>query len=193
METFQCPACDLKFRYPSELDDHIAGDHPRFEWRPRSTEGALFGASHRTSKRAPRYVAGYVPGTRPLSTKLLSSRSLVGISRNAEVTQAAELMDRKNIGALGVYTPDGTRLVGLITERDVTRSVARHEDPATTKVAQVMTPDPTVVMGSMSVDEAARLMVRSNVRHLVMRDQGRDKIVSLRDVLDPARWEESTG
>ena len=190
METFQCPACELRFRYPSELDDHMAGDHPTFAWKPRSTEGALFGATHRTSKRAPRYMSTYVPGTRRQAVRLVTTSSLVGVSQKAEVVRAAELMSKKGIGALGVYTPDQTRLVGLITERDVTAVVARRDDPEAT-VEQVMTPDPTVVMGPLTVDEAARLMARARVRHLIVRDGGRDRIVSLRDVVDPARWEES--
>lgn len=30
MDVFQCPECSLKFRYSSELDQHIALDHPDF-------------------------------------------------------------------------------------------------------------------------------------------------------------------
>lgn len=59
MDVFQCPECELRFRYSNELDDHLATDHPGFEREPRSVEGALVAASHRHRKAAPRYPSGY--------------------------------------------------------------------------------------------------------------------------------------
>ena len=36
MDVIQCPECALKFRYTSELDQHIALDHPGFSAEPPS-------------------------------------------------------------------------------------------------------------------------------------------------------------
>ena len=30
MDVFQCPVCALKFRYSSELDQHLSLEHPGF-------------------------------------------------------------------------------------------------------------------------------------------------------------------
>jgi uncharacterized C2H2 Zn-finger protein len=38
MEVLQCPVCDLRFRNESELDQHIAIDHPDFHARRKSIE-----------------------------------------------------------------------------------------------------------------------------------------------------------
>lgn len=49
METFQCPECELRFRFPKELEDHIALDHPDFHAEPKSVSAALMAASGRRS------------------------------------------------------------------------------------------------------------------------------------------------
>jgi len=59
VEVFECPVCDLKYHYPSELDDHIATEHPTFEWSPKTLEDSLLGTTHRHRDRTPRYPGAY--------------------------------------------------------------------------------------------------------------------------------------
>jgi Zinc finger, C2H2 type len=54
VEVFQCPECDLRFRFASELEQHMSFDHPEFEWTPKTIEDALMAAAHRR-RRAPHY------------------------------------------------------------------------------------------------------------------------------------------
>jgi uncharacterized C2H2 Zn-finger protein len=49
VDVFQCPHCELRFRNESELQQHIAFDHPDRETR-RSAEDDLMG-SHRHRHR----------------------------------------------------------------------------------------------------------------------------------------------
>src|SRR5919109_1458752 len=44
---FQCPKCQLKFRFPTELYNHLGSDHPSFHVRARTVEDDLLTASHR--------------------------------------------------------------------------------------------------------------------------------------------------
>ena len=57
MDVFQCPDCELKFRYASELMQHIEVDHPGFHIDPKSIEDALISASHR-HRHKPSYRGG---------------------------------------------------------------------------------------------------------------------------------------
>lgn len=41
MDVFQCPVCDLKFRYSSELDQHLKLEHPSFTAEEDDVEDAL--------------------------------------------------------------------------------------------------------------------------------------------------------
>jgi hypothetical protein len=52
---FQCSFCELRFRFASELDDHITRDHPKFTMRPKSLEDSLLAASHHKRHWRPRY------------------------------------------------------------------------------------------------------------------------------------------
>src|SRR5262249_3934640 len=62
------------------------------------------------------------------------------IAPDATIREAAEKMRHLDIGPLPVC--DGDRLVGLLTDRDITvRAVADGRDPVTTRVHEVMTPD----------------------------------------------------
>jgi CBS domain-containing protein len=114
----------------------------------------------------------------------LNTKSLVGIVWRADVASAAALMLSKNISALGVYSTDGHRLMGILTEHDVTRVVAENSDPATVRVADAMSRSPVTVEGSVTAPEAAKIMRRDHIRHLIVRVAGSDRIVSIRDLLD---------
>jgi hypothetical protein len=47
MDVYQCPECELKFRFGSELDSHIRDEHPDFHAEAKSVEDSLLSASHR--------------------------------------------------------------------------------------------------------------------------------------------------
>lgn len=112
----------------------------------------------------------------------LRTQSLVGIVWSANVANAARLMVKKNIGALGVYSSDGHDLLGVITERDVTRAVAEGLDPEETRVTEVMTDSPLIADGPITRIEAAELMHKGHVRHIIVQQDGSDRVVSIRDL-----------
>jgi CBS domain-containing protein len=105
------------------------------------------------------------------------------------IAHAADRMKKLDVGSLPVCG-DENRLVGMITDRDITtRATARSSDPAATSVADVMTPSVIYAFEDQSVQEAGRLMEDNQVRRLVVLD--RDKrlvgIVSLGDLALKAR------
>ena len=64
--------------------------------------------------------------------------NVVTVRPDATVREAAAMMDDLNVGALPVC--DGRRLVGIITDRDITvRATADGMRPDTTQVQAVMT------------------------------------------------------
>lgn len=44
---FQCPECELRFRFATELDHHLATDHPEFSVEFKSIEDAMLAAGHK--------------------------------------------------------------------------------------------------------------------------------------------------
>jgi CBS domain-containing protein len=96
--------------------------------------------------------------------------------------EAARRMDWMEIGALPVMLHD--RLVGIITERDITRALADNADPGTAPIARYMTPEPFTAGLDEDAHEVARRMLDLGIRHLpVVRDGDVVGIISARDLL----------
>jgi hypothetical protein len=47
VDVYQCPECPLKFRSPSELDQHLSLDHPEFKSKGKTPEDELLRETHR--------------------------------------------------------------------------------------------------------------------------------------------------
>jgi CBS domain-containing protein len=96
---------------------------------------------------------------------------------------AADRMSWHQVGALPVL--DGQRLVGIITERDLTAALAEDADPRITPVSDYMTPAPEVLRPDSELAEAAQLMLELGIRHLPVVRGGRlVGVLSIRDLLD---------
>jgi CBS domain-containing protein len=98
------------------------------------------------------------------------------------LVDAAGQMNWYQIGALPVY--EERRLIGIVTERDLTAALAEGADPATTRVAEYMTEQPVTVAPDDDLEVAARRMAEFGVRHLPVVDGNRlVGVLSMRDLL----------
>jgi CBS domain-containing protein len=105
------------------------------------------------------------------------------IAPGASIYEAAEKMSHLDIGPLPVC--DGERLVGMLTDRDITvRAVAAGRDPLTTQVREVMTPDVVYGFDDQEVHDAARLMEQYQIRRLPVLNRSKQLvgIVALGDL-----------
>jgi signal-transduction protein with cAMP-binding, CBS, and nucleotidyltransferase domain len=109
-------------------------------------------------------------------------RRLVTIEPGASIEEAARLMRAQDVSALVVGTPH--QRIALVTERDVTHSVADGRPPDA-EVGSIATPDPATIDVGATVMTAAVTMVELGVRHLVVVDDRRRAVglVSIRDVM----------
>jgi CBS domain-containing protein len=72
-----------------------------------------------------------------------------------------------------VVDPDGQRIVGVLTDRDITvRAVAEGVDPLTVSARSVCTPDPVMVAPDDPVEAAVALMRTHAVRRLPVVENG---------------------
>ena len=94
------------------------------------------------------------------------------IGKSASVVEAAQLMRAEHIGSLPIT--DDEKLVGMITDRDITtRVVADAADPGTTSVGDVYSRDLVSVEPDKDLEEALQLMARHQVRRLPVVENGR--------------------
>jgi CBS domain-containing protein len=96
---------------------------------------------------------------------------------------AEKMVDR---GVSSAVVSDYGRLIGIVTERDLTRAVAGRVHSSEARVREWMTPDPVTLTRDASAAEAARIMLEQRFRHIpIVEDEHTVGIVSIRDV---ARW-----
>jgi CBS domain-containing protein len=120
--------------------------------------------------------------------KEIMSGHVETIRPDADVQAAARMMKDLNVGAIPVC--DGDRLLGMLTDRDITvRVVAEQRDPKSAKVRDAMTPEVIYGFEDQDVEEAARLMQSKQVRRLPVLNRAKKLvgIVSLGDLAVGAR------
>ncbi len=103
----------------------------------------------------------------------LKGGSVAALGPQATVLEAAALMNERGIGSV-VVIDDKKRLAGIFTERDVLRRVvAEKRDPATTKLADVMTSPVACAAPHTTLDEIRNVMRERRIRHLPVADRTR--------------------
>ena len=96
---------------------------------------------------------------------------------------AAKLMAKRGVGAAIVIDPEEPG-PGIITERDLLRSIAADEDPDRERVCDHLSPELTFAAPEWSLERAAVSMVRGGFRHLVVVDRGElAGVLSMRDIV----------
>lgn len=116
---------------------------------------------------------------------VMERKKALSLSPETTVREAAELMAKKNIGAVMVVERE--RLAGIFTERDALfRVIARGLDVHTTRLAEVMTAEPRTVDPTKSYGYALVMMQENGFRHAPVIENGKPiGIVSSRNAMDP--------
>ena len=97
--------------------------------------------------------------------------------------EAARFMTEHNVGAIVVIDPEQPG-PGIVTERDLVRSLGRGQDPDTETVAGNLTSKAVYAEGDWGLEEAADAMAAGGFRHLVVLDRGEVAgIISMRDII----------
>jgi len=114
----------------------------------------------------------------------LARKPPITVGRDATVMDAIDTMFDAHVGAVAVV--EGSKLIGIFTERDVLRKVV-HEgrDAKTAPVSELMTTEMILADDDMSVGDALSLMSEKRIRHLpvVAKDGSLEGMVSLRYLL----------
>ena len=99
------------------------------------------------------------------------------------ILDAAKIMAEHNIGSVPVVQDD-TKLVGIFTERDLVRHVARGT-PLGTKLSQVMTTRLVVAYPGDPLPILAQKMLQHGIRHIPVIDKDGKLlgVISIRRVL----------
>jgi signal-transduction protein with cAMP-binding, CBS, and nucleotidyltransferase domain len=112
----------------------------------------------------------------------VASSAVVAVGPAQSLREATQLMAKHRVGSAVVQ--DAEMLIGILTERDVLMAVAADDDPEAVSVEQMMTADVVTVGPDWDLIEAAKVMARLRIRHLVVYEGGQLLgVLSVRDVL----------
>jgi CBS domain-containing protein len=118
-----------------------------------------------------------------VKVKVLINKSPLKVPVGTKTLDAVKLMAQNNIGS--VIIVNGDKPVGIFTERDLLKAVAKGED-LNKPVEKLGTYGKLItIREDEPLSNAARLMHQYGIRHLVVVD-GKDKvvgIVSIRDII----------
>ncbi|MFI6873471.1 CBS domain-containing protein [Streptomyces sp. NPDC050400] len=112
------------------------------------------------------------------------TEGVAAVRPDTPLTQTAQVMRDEGIGS--VLIVDGGRLLGLLTDRDITlRVVAEGADPRVVEAGDVCTPDPLYVAPDEETTRVVSLMRRHAVRRLPVVSEGLPVgVVSLGDLAE---------
>jgi CBS domain-containing protein len=115
---------------------------------------------------------------------------VVTMSTDGTVTDAMDVLNEHNIGAVVVVEGDSIR--GILSERDVLRLGSRGPELlATTTIHETMTRDVIVGLPEDKVHAAMGVMTQNRIRHLpIVRDGRLVGIVSIGDLVNAA-WRDA--
>lgn len=118
--------------------------------------------------------------------KILETKgaSVVTVSAKAQVSDAIDLLNRHNIGALVALDDDGN-VAGILSERDIVRRLRSQADKLLSQpVSAIMTPKPVTCTREDSVDDVMQMMTGRHFRHMpVVEHNTLIGVISIGDVV----------
>ncbi|XAM00508.1 CBS domain-containing protein [Phycisphaeraceae bacterium D3-23] len=112
--------------------------------------------------------------------------TVLSVTPNTSVLDAAILMNEKRVGALLVV--EGETMQGIFTERDILRRVVAEEKlPADVAVGQVMTRELVCCPPDTTVEQARMIFRDKRIRHLPVVDE-KGKPLGVMSIGDANAW-----
>ena len=107
------------------------------------------------------------------------------VKPDSPISEAVMLMHEKGIGSVLVMEDDGGKIQGILSERDIIRTVAENTCTALQGlVKDVMTRKVMACTGDCTIDTVISGMTKFNVRHLpVFKDDRLLGMISARDMM----------
>jgi CBS domain-containing protein len=114
----------------------------------------------------------------------LMTSDVLSVDPSDTIGETAQQMVERRVSSAVVS--DYGNLIGIVTERDLTRAVAGRVHSSEARVREWMTADPLTLTPDATPADAAKIMLDNGFRHVPIVEDGRAVgIVSIRDV---ARW-----
>lgn len=113
---------------------------------------------------------------------------IISIGAEEEIRSAVKMLAEHRIGAL-VVVDDSSKLIGILSERDVVRKASQDEDVFSIRVGDVMTKNVRVGLPQDDIMSVAHTMTEGRFRHLPIVDENYNLLgmISIGDVMKAQR------
>jgi len=111
-----------------------------------------------------------------LKVKDIMCRKVITAREDLSIQEAVQLLNERHVGSI-VVIDEEERCRGIFTERDAIRIFAAKY-PSAEPLSKIMSSHVVTISLEASFDEAKRLMLSHNIRHLPVIDQT-DKLIGL--------------
>ncbi len=111
------------------------------------------------------------------------NKDVVATKPKVKIRDAVKIMNKFRIGSLIVLSEEN-KLVGIVTERDVLKSIENGLDPDADEVKDIMSKDVKVVMADDDLDVAVDAMTKYRIKKLpVVEDDSLVGIITASDIM----------
>ena len=107
----------------------------------------------------------------------------------ASVLEVAKSMVDWGISSVAITDKKSKKVIGILTERDIVNSIAKGGPPDGITAGSLMSSHILSIRSDQPIEEAALLMIRNKVRHLLVEDPSRiGVIIGIITTTDLARY-----
>jgi signal-transduction protein with cAMP-binding, CBS, and nucleotidyltransferase domain len=126
-----------------------------------------------------------------LSVGDILRKKLQSVEDTCSIQEVARKMRDSDVSSLVVVDTNG-KPVGILTERDIITKVCINNVPTSTVISKEIMSTPVIsIKGSSSTSTAAEMMIKNDVRHLLVIDD-RNKPIGIITPLDLTRNQGNT-
>ena len=120
----------------------------------------------------------------------MNARMLMRDSKTS-VLELAKVMVERNVSSIAITEEENNKkVIGILTERDIVKSIAKGVPPDDITAGSLMSSSILFIRKDQPIEEAALLMIRNKVRHLLVEDPaaGHREIIGIITTTDLARY-----
>lgn len=104
------------------------------------------------------------------TVKDIMTKDCVTVTLKDNVYEVAVAMSKQDVGFVPVV--DGKQLIGVVTDRDLVIRGYAEKNEGSAKVEKVMSTDVATITPDTTVDEAAKIMAKNQIRRLPVVENG---------------------
>lgn len=117
------------------------------------------------------------------------NKRMITIDSKTSVKYAIKMMAERNISSVAIVdATNKSRIIGILTERDIVKLLANDVPPDAITIGSLMSFPLVTINKNSSLEDAARLMIQKKLRHLLVNNPEDGETIGIITTTDLARY-----